>query len=36
MPDTTNIRRVNFDEDHGALWVGRTTAIQIVKMEPLD
>jgi virginiamycin B lyase len=36
MPASTNIRRVNFDEDHGALWVGANHGNSIVKMEPLD
>ena len=36
MPASTNIRRVNFDEDHGALWVGSNHGNSIVKMEPLD
>ncbi|HXJ01874.1 MAG TPA: carboxypeptidase regulatory-like domain-containing protein [Micropepsaceae bacterium] len=36
MPASTNIRRVNFDEEHGALWVGSNHGNAIVKMEPLD
>ena len=36
LPGSTNIRRVNFDDDHGALWVGSNHGNSIVKMEPLD
>jgi virginiamycin B lyase len=36
LPSSTNIRRVNFDDDHGALWVGSNHGHSIVKMEPLD
>jgi hypothetical protein len=36
MPSSTNIRRVNFDDEHNALWVGSNHGHQITKMEPLD
>jgi streptogramin lyase len=36
MPASTNIRRVNFDDAAGALWVGSNHGNSIVKMEPLD
>ena len=36
MPASTNIRRVNFDDEHNALWVGANHGNAIVKMEPLD
>lgn len=36
LPASTNIRRVNWDSDDNALWVGSTHGNQIVKMEPLD
>jgi len=36
MPSNTNIRRVNWDDDHNALWVGSNHGHQILKVEPLD
>ena len=36
MPASTNIRRVNFDDEHNALWVGSNHGNAILKVEPLD
>ena len=36
MPASTNIRRLDFDEAGGALWVGSNHGNSIVKVEPLD